>query len=65
MEVVSSALVLGAVGWSGKVMQTVVMRAGPLQGTSFWSVREGFDLEVVSIALVLGLAGAETLEKPW
>ena len=47
------ALVWGALGWSGNALKTVVMCVGPLQGTSFWSVGDGFDLEVVLIAFVL------------
>ena len=39
VEVVSRALVLGALGWSGNAI---------------WSVGGGFDLEAVSRALVLG-----------
>ena len=33
LEVVLRALVLGAFGWSGNAIQTVVMRVGPFQGT--------------------------------
>ena len=33
LEFVWRALVLGALGWSGNALKTVVMRVGPLQGT--------------------------------
>ena len=51
MEVVSRALILGAFSWSENAIKTVVMRAGPIQGTYFWSVGDGIDL------LVLGALG--------
>ena len=57
MKVVLRALVLGAFGWSGNALKTMVMCTGPLQGAQFWSVGDGFDLEVVLRALALGGVG--------